>query len=92
MIKMNTRLGGPYGDDVGRGGEAPLGQQLVDHPGLSIMAVGRHGARARRQDRGRGATVSHSRVNCVPNVLQSSRDPSTGWHRRRRRNGTANQL
>ena len=27
---------------------------------------------------------TRSRVNCVPNNFQPSRDPSTGWHRRRR--------
>ena len=36
--------------------------------------------------------VPYPRVNCVSNTFQPSRDPSTGWHRRRRgrRNGTAN--
>ena len=36
-------------------------------------------------------TSACSRVNCVPNTFQSRSDPSTGWHRRRWRNGTANQ-
>ena len=33
------------------------------------------------------------RVNCISNTFQpiSNRDPSTGWHCRRRRNGTANK-
>ena len=30
---------------------------------------------------------THALVNCVPNTFQPSRDPSTGWYRRRRRNG-----
>ena len=34
-----------------------------------------------------------SRLNCVPVTCQpsSESDPSTGWHRRRRRNGTSNR-
>ena len=35
--------------------------------------------------------TAYSRVNCVPNMFQPSRDPGTDWHRWRRRNGTASQ-
>ena len=34
-----------------------------------------------------GRTLTHGH----PTTLQSNRDPSTGWYRRRRRNGTTNQ-
>ena len=38
-----------------------------------------------------GSARPHSRVSCVLTTFQPSRYPSTGWHRRRRRNDTAKQ-
>ena len=39
----------------------------------------------------RGKRAQYSRVNCVANIFQPSRYPSTGFHRRRRKNGIAIQ-